>query len=322
VYATITLRIYATVPSDIYATFSSRTLEERNMDVTNTAADRAGTARTIKVSGKLAVGSPGGGFDQAISLSERSLGANISPFVDLTEFVMSQPVFRPHPHAGFSAVTYMFEDSPGSFANRWSKGESQLIGPGTLHWTQAGIGMVHEEIPTEPGIGCHGLQMFVKLAAVDELAPPQAFHVDTSRIIEITSQPGVRLRLLAGDAFGNSAGLPIRNNLVLLDCHLEAGARIAFDAPSPQNTFVFVQRGAIEVDNTELHAHSAAVFNHVGDHVAVTAHTKTSFLFGSGLPLNEPSFAQGPFMMSTRERLDEARIAFQRGDMGHLSPSF
>jgi redox-sensitive bicupin YhaK (pirin superfamily) len=281
-----------------------------------------GSPKSVNVSGQLSVGSPGGGFDQAISLSEHALGASISPFVDLTEFVMSQPVFRPHPHAGFSAVTYMFEDSQGAFINRWSKGGSELIGPGTLHWTQAGIGMMHEEIPTERGIECHGLQMFVKLAAVDELSPPEAFHLDAADVVEISSQPGTRIRLLAGDAFGQQAGIAIRNNLVLLDVHLEPGARIDLRSPSAENAFVFIQNGTIVIANTELDTHSAAVFAHDGDHVTITATTQTSFLFGSGPPLNEPSFAQGPFIMSTKERLDEARIAFQQGDMGRLEASF
>jgi redox-sensitive bicupin YhaK (pirin superfamily) len=280
------------------------------------------TPKSINVSARLTVGSPGGGFDRAISLSERSLGATISPFVDLNEFVMSQPVFRPHPHAGFSAVTYMFGDSPGAFINRWSKGGSTLIGPGTLHWTQAGIGMMHEEIPTEPGIECHGLQMFVKLAAADELAPPEAFHVDAAHIVEIADQPGSRIRLLAGGAFGQDAGFALRNSLVLLEVHLDAGTRLQLSAKSSENTFVFVQKGTISTGSTELDAHSAAVFAHDGDHVAISALTQTSFLFGSGDPLNEPLFFEGPFMMSTRERLDGAKTAFQRGDMGHLVASF
>jgi redox-sensitive bicupin YhaK (pirin superfamily) len=292
--------------------------------MTNPKSTQVPTARSrsIAASGSLSVNVPGNGFDRAISLSERALGANISPFVDLTEFVMSQPVFRPHPHAGFSAVTYMFEDSPGSFINRWSKGGSELIGPGSLHWTQAGVGMMHEEIPTDPGIDCHGLQMFVKLAAADELSPPEAFHLDATKVKEINDQEGVRIRLLAGSAFGQHAGIAVRNTLVLLDVHLQAGATVELRAPSAENAFVFLQAGTAKIGDLELHQHQAAVFTHDGDTVTVTASAPTSFLFGSGLPLHEPMFAQGPFMMSTRDRLIEANAAFQRGDMGYLKPSF
>jgi hypothetical protein len=40
--------------------------------------------------------------------------------------------------------------------------------------------------------------MFVKLAADDELSPPEAFHLDPDDIVELTPEPGVRIRLLAG----------------------------------------------------------------------------------------------------------------------------
>jgi redox-sensitive bicupin YhaK (pirin superfamily) len=68
------------------------------------------------------------------------IGDDLSPFVDLTLFDMSQPVFRPHPHAGFSAVTYMLESSAGTFRNRWTAGPDELISPGTIHWNTGGIG--------------------------------------------------------------------------------------------------------------------------------------------------------------------------------------
>ncbi len=35
----------------------------------------------------------------------------LDPVISVDHFRMSQPTFAPHPHAGFSAVTYLFEDS-------------------------------------------------------------------------------------------------------------------------------------------------------------------------------------------------------------------
>ena len=116
------------------------------------------------------------GFE-AYSIGRGNLGDSVDPFLQIDHFFMSKPIFSPHPHAGFSAVTYMFEDSEGSFVNRdtMSAQDSVLIKPGDLHWTQAGSGMVHEEKPTEPGV-CHGLQIFVNLTAENKFSKPQAFH--------------------------------------------------------------------------------------------------------------------------------------------------
>ena len=37
----------------------------------------------------------------------------MSPLVLVDHFVMTGPTFAPHPHAGISAVTLLFEDSQG-----------------------------------------------------------------------------------------------------------------------------------------------------------------------------------------------------------------
>ena len=108
----------------------------------------------------------------------------LDPFINLDDFRMSEPTFPPHPHAGFSAVTYMFEDSAGAFTNRDSLGDHSRIGPGSLHWTQAAAGMMHEEIPEQRGLVCHGLQMFVNLRSDHKNAAPRAFHVDAAAVPE------------------------------------------------------------------------------------------------------------------------------------------
>ena len=281
-----------------------------------------GTARTIASHETLRVDHPSPGFETAVSLNAGSLGHDLSPFVELTEFEMSQPVFRPHPHAGFSAVTYLFEDSAGAFRNRWSKGGDALIGPGSIHWTQAGAGMMHEEVPTEPGVACHGVQMFVKLAAADELTPPEAFHLDPDEIVELAPEPGVRIRVLAGRLGDTAAGIGIRNDLAFAEVHLARGATVALPAPTDHNAFVFVQRGATTSGGAAIAARDAAAFDHDGDQVELTATAATSLLFGAGPPLREPAFARGPFIMSSTDRLDAASAAFQRGEMGRLEPSF
>ena len=133
--------------------------------------------RSILAIHQAALAHPRPGFATR-NIGPGNLGRRMDPFVNLDDFEMDRPIFRAHPHAGFSAVTYMFEDSAGTFRNRWSHGGDELIGPGAVHRSQAGSGMLLEEVPTEPGVSCHGLQMFVKLPASMELSDPAAFHLD------------------------------------------------------------------------------------------------------------------------------------------------
>lgn len=274
----------------------------------------------------------GSGFTTRSLRAGTHLSANLmDPFVNLDNFWMDEPTFRPHPHAGFSAVTYMVPDSPGSFFNRCSKGgPTEIIGPGAIHWTQAGSGMIHEEVPTQPGTVCHGIQMFVKLPSSNELSPPMSFHNDNPP--EITLDDGVsRVRVLVGSFHGISALTEIGNaNLQYYDVQLSAKGTVVIPAPSDQSSFVFVLKGSVKTpDGTVIGPDTGAAFamdeGDGGDTVQLTECSGTDgaqFLYCSGTPNRESMVSSGPFMMSTSERLSQAKIDYRDGKMGHLEPSF
>jgi redox-sensitive bicupin YhaK (pirin superfamily) len=280
----------------------------------------------------------GSGFTTRSVRAGTHLPANLmDPFVNLDNFWMDQPTFRPHPHAGFSAVTYMLPDSPGSFFNRWSKGGSgpEIIGPGAIHWTQAGSGMMHEEVPTKPGTVCHGIQMFVKLPSSNELSAPMSFHIDHPPEIRLDDDDdggGVsRVRVLAGSFHGVSALTELGNsNLQYYDVQLSAKGKVVIPAPSDQSSFIFVLKGYVKTpDGTRIGPDSGAAFamdeGNDGDTVKLTEDSGTGgaqFLYCSGTPNREPMVSSGPFMMSTNERLSQAKKDYRDGKMGVLEPSF
>jgi redox-sensitive bicupin YhaK (pirin superfamily) len=254
-------------------------------------------------------------------LNPSTIGDDLSPFVDLTLFDMSQPVFRPHPHAGFSAVTYMLESSVGTFRNRWTAGPDELIGPGTIHWTRAGSGMMHEEVPTVSGVSCRGVQMFVKLPTDRELDPPRAFHLEAAQVREVTPEGGVRVRVLAGEFDGTASGLGLPEELTYLDVHLDPGSRATLPASAAWNAFVFVLHGEVDLGGSHCTGPAGATFEPDGDVVSIAARTAAQLLFCAGPPTG-PHVARGPFIMSSPERLDAAQRRFDAGDMGRLLPSF
>ncbi|MFK0090779.1 pirin family protein [Pseudomonas sp. NPDC090755] len=68
----------------------------------------------------------------------RGVAELIDPFLGVDHAWMSGPTFPPHPHVGFSAVSYLFLDSETGINNRDDIGTQSLIRPGGLHWTAAG----------------------------------------------------------------------------------------------------------------------------------------------------------------------------------------
>ena len=251
-------------------------------------------------------------------------GLRLDPFLAFDEFFMSAPTFPPHPHAGFSAVTFMFEDSPGAFINRDSLGDRSRIGPGALHWTQAARGMMHEEVPETPGVDCHGVQMFVKLSRQDELAPPSAKHLNAEEIPVLTP-PGARIRVVVGE-LGDTRS-PIEGLLTpirLLDVQIQPKASLRLPTPAGWTSFAIVVGGGGEgAPGAALRAHDGILWANEGDSLGLTAGAEgLHLLIASGPPLGEPVVFGGPFALTSQDRVAEAGDRYRRGEMGRLAPSF
>lgn len=105
----------------------------------------------------------GSGF-RAYSLRGGEMAEPIDPFLGVDHAWMSEATFQPHPHAGFSAVSYLFLDLETGINNRDSLGNRDRIQPGGLHWTAAGRRVVHDEVPAVSGKTVHMLQIFVNLS--------------------------------------------------------------------------------------------------------------------------------------------------------------
>lgn len=153
----------------------------------------------------------------------------IDPFIGVDHAWMSQPTFPPHPHAGFSAVSYVFLDSETGIRNSDSIGTRHLIQPGGLHWTTAGQGVVHEEVPDEPGKTVHSLQIFVDLPPGKKDVDPFALSLEPQDV-PVVHLPGAKVRVPLG-RYGDAVS-PLRppTNVDLLDISLEGGAEVIIAA--------------------------------------------------------------------------------------------
>lgn len=285
---------------------------------------RALRARDVAALVALQRGDHGRGFSD-YTLSPNS-GLVIDPFLVLSDFEMPQPFFPPHPHAGFSVMTYMFPDSVGAFINRDSMGDHSRIEPGALHWTQAARGIQHEEVPETPGQRCHGLQMWVNLAAAHKLADPGASHISAADIPELRPAPGVLVRLIAGAANTVQASYETLTVFTLLDVYLEPGKSLEQRVPIDDNAFLMAIDGSgtttSESRRTAINAHTVAHFAPNGELLRVEANEQPfHFLLAHGRPLAEPVVFGGPFVMNTDAQIAAARARFMRGEMGQLAPS-
>lgn len=251
------------------------------------------------------------------------LQRRLDPFLMLDAFHSDEPSdylagFPDHPHRGFETVTYMLA---GRMRHRDNAGNEGLLEPGGMQWMTAGRGLVHSELPEQEDGLMSGFQLWVNLAAKDKMTEPGYSDIPSAGIPEVQPQPGVKVRVLAGQAFGTTGAIERDTTEPLyLDIALEAGATLDLPVPATHNAFLYVYEGGLAVGPQGAQARPAdagrmaILSNEAGaDGVALKATTASRFLLIAGKPLGESIAQWGPFVMNTREQVEQAIDDFRAG---------
>lgn len=263
----------------------------------------------------------GSGF-RAYSLRGGETAEPIDPFLGVDHAWMSTATFQPHPHAGFSAVSYLFLDSETGIDNRDSLGNRNRIQPGGLHWTAAGRGIVHEEVPAVEGDTVHMLQIFVNLAVDRQNAEPFVLSIEPQDV-PVMRLPGAKIRVPLGSFGGVRSPLHPPTEVLLLDISLDDDAELSVPVSAGNSTFVMPVFGTLEIDGESFDANEPRlpVFPAQTASHEVTLQAKQgkakAVLF-SGMPLRQPVHWQGSLALASVEALAASITAYKRGEFGSL----
>jgi len=230
-----------------------------------------------------------------------------------------------HPHRGFETVTYLLS---GGFQHRDSAGHAGKLTPGDVQWMTAGSGVVHSELPSDEfmrdGGVMHGFQVWVNLPARDKLMPPHYQEIPKSGVPEALSADGkVKVRVIAGTALGKSAVIETRTPIYFLHYTLQPGGETVQDIPAGHNALVYLISGEARLgaEHKPVREGQMAMLGD-GDQirlaVANEAGAPADLLLLAGVPLNEPVARYGPFVMNTREEIEQAFRDYQSGRMGRI----
>lgn len=254
-------------------------------------------------------------------LLRRSIAPQVSnrfdPFLLFDHFAFNDPAEGPirgfpmHPHRGIETVTYILQ---GSVNHRDSLGNAGLIGPGDVQWMTAGGGILHEEMPRRGPDGIiNGFQLWVNLPAVQKMSRPRYQGVGTDTI-PVFEKNGRRVRVVAG-MVGSLRGpvTEITANPVYLDVMLDAGAKFSLPVPKEHTVLAYIFDGQGIFGGTEVTAVKMAVFGE-GNQVEVWAgNSPLRFMLMAGAPIGEPIVPYGPFVMNTREEIQQALADLEEG---------
>ena len=259
----------------------------------------------------------------------RSIGRpelkSYDPFLMLDEFIMPHTDiggFPDHPHRGFETVTYILPSSKGSFQHEDFTGTAGTIGPGDLQWMTAGRGIVHSEMPLPGSGGAHGLQLWVNLRSKDKMCEPQ-YQELKSNDVPIVSKDGVTARVIAGSALGATSKVYTRQPVHYIHFEMSPHSTLHQPIESSWNSFVYTINGTAVYGDTKSTAHHTLALSHDsqdGKHThgltVTTGDESAEFVLISGQPTGESAVQHGPFVMNTREQIQQTFVDYQYGKNG------
>lgn len=255
----------------------------------------------------------------------RSLGATQAlrhdPFLMLDEFFSDNPDdyiagFPSHPHRGFETVTYMLD---GRMQHKDHLGNTGDLGPGDVQWMTAARGIIHSEMPQQTEGRMRGFQLWLNLPSGQKMQPASYRDIPTGDIPEAEISGG-RVRVIAGgwshaDQRVEGAVQRATTDPMLLDVHLDAGSRFEADIPAGHNAFAYVYEGEATIGGKVLPRRAAGLLGD-GDRVEILSETDgTRLLLLAAKPLNEPIVQYGPFVMNTREEIEQALADYRDGTL-------
>ncbi|MGH8505263.1 MAG: pirin family protein [Stenotrophobium sp.] len=281
------------------------------------------TTRTIKKNIQSITASDGEGVNLRRSLCASQALRN-DPFLMLDEFGTDRAEdyiagFPDHPHRGFETVTYMLD---GRMRHKDNHGNEGVLVHGSVQWMTAGRGLVHSEMPEQQEGRMRGFQLWLNLPAKEKMKPAAYRDVPAREVPVVALAGGGEARVIAGtlDQNGVRTAGPIQGVTtapLYLDVRLPAGAPFTAPITAGHNAFLYLYEGDATVgeDNRAL-PHQAAGLLSDGDQVRITAGGKgTRLLLLAGKPLREPVVQYGPFVMNTRDEIEQAIADYQEGTL-------
>jgi redox-sensitive bicupin YhaK (pirin superfamily) len=262
----------------------------------------------------------------------RSLGSQrglqVDPFLMLDEFYSDDPTdylagFPSHPHRGFETVTYMLD---GHMRHEDHLGNRGDLKPGDVQWMTAARGIIHSEMPQQTEGRLRGFQLWINLPANEKMKPAHYRDIPSQQIPSVRLASGASVKVIAGTVTldgqtvsgpVNGASERLTTDPLYLDLQLPAAAELLLPVTRGYNTLLYVYEGEARVGPVQtpqtLPYRAAGVLSD-GEKVRIEGGARgAQLLLLSARPLNEPVVQYGPFVMNTRQEIEQAVEDYRSG---------
>lgn len=242
----------------------------------------------------------------------------------------------PHPHRGFSPVTFIFQ---GDIHHRDSLGNSQVVKAGGTQWMHAGSGVIHSERPSKDLAKDGGVQEVIQFW----VNSPQSKKWETPSYLPLHKEDTPKMQLDDGKVEVQVVNGQIGETKSVIEeiwpmlnvrITMEKGSSCEIPVPKDYNALVYQLDGLLDWNHLEnlkfkgvkegltkprclIHFKQDG-----GEFIKIKALEKTRLILLSGSPIKEPVYSYGPFVMSNKDEIAQAIWDYQNGKMGELKESF
>lgn len=258
----------------------------------------------------------------AVSLQGRSLGDD---FIIKDGFRMYHgkkvPGFPGHPHRGFETVTIVRE---GIVDHADSLGASGRYGEGDVQWMTAGKGVQHSEmfplLKEEADNPMELFQIWLNLPKKNKMVEPHFKMLWGSKIPNYTHRDAnghsTTVEVIAGKLNGHVAPAPPpdswaadpANEVAIFNMRLEPNAAFTLPKASPgvNRVLYFYMGQQVTFSGQAIQPYHSVVVHADMDIEIANGPAEARILLLQGKPIGEPVIQYGPFVMNTKQEIQQA----------------
>lgn len=237
------------------------------------------------------------------------------------------PGFPGHPHRGFETLTVVRK---GMVDHADSAGGAGRYGNGDLQWMTAGKGLMHSEmfplLKQEERNPLELFQIWLNLPAKSKMAEPDYKMFWNEEIPHFYHKEGVYIEVMAGELFGEKAPVPPKeswafdgnNHVGVYVIRMDSNTEFTLPATEEgvNRTLFFYDGKNLRIADKEIPEYHAVDVEPTKDLQIESGENGARILVLQGRPINEPVVQHGPFVMNSRQEIQEAFMEYQRTQFG------
>lgn len=225
------------------------------------------------------------------------------------------PKLGAHPHRGFETVTFIVQ---GALRHQDSTGLESVVQAGGVQWMTAGSGLYHDEsLPAEfmaSGGTSEVIQLWLNLPPALKMVAPRYQAAQATDLVHVaTESDGVDLAVVAGVQGDRCGPLEPVTGAMVSVVTAASGAWISLPVPDDRTALLYVVSGRITADGVASGARTLLDYSSGSGSIDVVADEDASLVFCHAAPIDAPIAAEGPFVMNTREQIEQAFDDFGSG---------